>query len=132
MTQRTFLPSLRLATLALAACAAGAHAQDGTPANELRLGAYFVHDDVKANDLSGPFTPPGINIRVGDVKLPSGVTTDVDPDETVVTARGPQAMEVPEEGAEAAEEAAEGGEEAGEPSGEAPAEPEASGEQSEG
>jgi outer membrane protein len=80
MTQRTLLPILRLATLALAACAAGVHAQAWGPANELRLGAYFVHDDVKANDLSGPFTPPGINIRVGDVTTPYvGYIRNLDP-----------------------------------------------------
>ena len=60
--------------------ATGALAQAGAPANELRLGAYFVHDDVKANDLSGPFTPPGINIRVGDVTTPYiGYIRNLDP-----------------------------------------------------
>ncbi len=68
MTQRTMIsPLLRLAVaLLLAAGAAGALADDA-PANELRVGAYFVHDATKAHDLSGPFTPDGINIRVGNV-----------------------------------------------------------------
>jgi outer membrane protein len=70
MTQRTISIALRLATLLLAACAAGAHAQDA-PANEVRLGALFVRNEgARAHDISGPFTPPGINLRVGDVTTP--------------------------------------------------------------
>jgi outer membrane protein len=69
MTHRTISSACRLAALLLAACAAGAHAQDA-PANEVRLGAYFVHTETTAHDLSGPYTPPGINIRVGDVTTP--------------------------------------------------------------
>lgn len=88
MTQRTNFTALRLAAILLAACAAGAHAQDA-PANELRLGAYFVHDDVKANDLSGPFTPAGINIRVGDVTTPYiGYLRNLDPHWTLDFAMG--------------------------------------------
>ncbi len=87
MTQRTFLLPLRLATLVLAACAAGAHAEE--PANEVRLGAYFVHDAVKANDLSGPFTPAGINIRVRDVTTPYfGYLRNLDPHWTLDFALG--------------------------------------------
>ena len=70
MTQRTITHALRLAATLLAASAAGAQAQDYGPANEIRVGAYFVHDNTKANDLSGPFTPAGINIRVGDSTTP--------------------------------------------------------------
>ena len=70
MTQRTIPHALRLAAFLLAACAIGARAQDYGPANEIRVGAYFVHDNTKANDLSGPFTPAGINIRVGDSTTP--------------------------------------------------------------
>lgn len=67
MTKRPISNALRLATLLLAACAAGAHAEDA-PANEVRLGALFVRNEgAKAHDISGPFTPPGINLRVGDV-----------------------------------------------------------------
>ncbi len=49
-------------------------------------------------------------IRVGDLPLPSGVTTDVDPEEPVVTAHGTRAEAEPEggegEGGESAEAAA--------------------------
>jgi outer membrane protein len=68
MTAPTLSRSPRLALLALA-CTAGAgsaFAQD-LPANEIRAGAYFVRYATKANDLSGPFTPDGINIRVGNL-----------------------------------------------------------------
>jgi len=68
MTQRTISIAFRFAALLLAACAAGAHAADGVLPYEVRLGALFVRNEgAKANDISGPFTPPGINLRVGDV-----------------------------------------------------------------
>ena len=72
MTQRTISTALRLlpAAVLLAGAVGSARADDAAPANELRVGLYFVHDEVKANDLSGPFTPAGINIRVGDVTTP--------------------------------------------------------------
>lgn len=81
-----------------------------------------------AVDISG--LAIGEAIRVGDVALPTGVTTDVDPEETVVSGAAPMAEEPVEGEAEAAEgegEAAEAGEAAegeaaeGEGEGEAPA-----------
>lgn len=47
----------------------------------------------------------GHALRVGDIELPSGAETNVDPEEPVVTGAGPQALEVeaPEAEAEAAE-----------------------------
>jgi outer membrane protein len=71
MIQRTISIATRLATAALLAGGfACAHADDTAPANELRVGAYFVHYASTAHDLSGPFTPAGINLRVGDVTTP--------------------------------------------------------------
>ncbi|HUP87629.1 MAG TPA: 50S ribosomal protein L25 [Acidimicrobiales bacterium] len=82
----------------------------------------------------------GEAIRVGDLKLPAGVTTEVDPDEAIVVAQGAQTSEldlIPEADIEglhelaeavAAEEAGEGGEDGGDAGrqsgegGEAPAE----------
>ena len=54
-------------------------------------------------DISGLVI--GEAVRVGDLKLPSGVETEVDPDEAVVVGQPPAAVELPEpgEGAEAAE-----------------------------
>ena len=79
MTQRTTLfassiPGPRLApAVALLAglCFAGnAFAQDAPLQNELRAGIYFVSYKTKADDLSGPFTPSGINLRVGSLTTP--------------------------------------------------------------
>ena len=52
----------------------------------------------------------GDAIRVGDLRLPSGVTTDVDPEEPIVIAQGAQVSEldlIPEADAEALQELAE-------------------------
>jgi hypothetical protein len=66
MTRQTLTQALRL--LPALALLAGAAARADEPLyNEVRAGAYFVHDATKARDLSGPFTPAGINIRVGNV-----------------------------------------------------------------
>ena len=45
------------------ACAAPAAAQDNT----LRAGVYFISYNVKADDLSGPLTPSGLNVDLRDV-----------------------------------------------------------------
>ncbi len=93
-------------------------------------------------DISG--LKIGDAIRVGDLKLPSGVTTDTDPEEAIVIAQGVQVTEldlIPEADAEALQELAEavaeqeaaegegeggdstdGGADAGAEGGEAPAE----------
>ncbi len=73
MMQRTIFTAFRLApvVLFLAASLGSARADDdAAPANTVRLGAYIVNYATTANDLSGPFTPPGINIRVGNVTTP--------------------------------------------------------------
>jgi outer membrane protein len=56
-------------TVAASACLA---ALAGTPAfaqdsNEARIGVYQVFYDVRADDVSGPFTPPGLNATVSNV-----------------------------------------------------------------
>jgi large subunit ribosomal protein L25 len=59
-------------------------------------------------DISG--LTNGDAIRVGDLKLPSGVTTDVDPEEAIVIAQGAQTSEldlIPEADIEALHELAE-------------------------
>ena len=73
MMQRTIFAACRLAPVALllAAGFGSARADDsGTPVNNIRVGAYIVHYATTADDLSGPFTPPGINIRVGNLTTP--------------------------------------------------------------
>jgi outer membrane protein len=59
-------PIARAAAALLAACLGSASAQDAPLANEVRAGAYYIHYDVSADDLSGPFTPPGLNLSVDD------------------------------------------------------------------
>jgi large subunit ribosomal protein L25 len=64
-------------------------------------------------DISG--LSIGEAIRVGDLTLPAGATTDVDPEDTVVAGQGSStAAEVQEEAEETAEEAGEGDGGAGE------------------
>jgi large subunit ribosomal protein L25 len=56
------------------------------------------HVDVDISEMA-----IGDTIRVGDIVLPAGVTTDLDPEEPVViAARGAEVLEEDEEGAEAA------------------------------
>ena len=58
---------LALSALSLLA-AAPVLAQEGN--NSVRVGAYFVSYDAKAADLSGPYTPPGLNIKVDSLVTP--------------------------------------------------------------
>ena len=51
---------------ALALAASGAYANTSRP-NDIRIGAYFVHYDSTATDITGPFTPPGLNTSIGSV-----------------------------------------------------------------
>ena len=55
------MKAITLPCLALLA-AAPALAQEGN--NSIRAGVYIVSYDAKAADLSGPYTPPGLNIKV--------------------------------------------------------------------
>ncbi|MGH8260080.1 MAG: OmpW/AlkL family protein [Steroidobacteraceae bacterium] len=36
--------------------------------NELRIGLYYVHSAANADDLSGPYVPPGLNLRIEDME----------------------------------------------------------------
>jgi outer membrane protein len=65
------IPALAASLLGLAALAAPvvpAAAADDVPSNDLRLGVYFVFYRSKADDLSGPYVPPGVNLHVRDVQ----------------------------------------------------------------
>jgi outer membrane protein len=64
-------------TLTLFSAGAGAEeaagaglSDDAVPANTVRVGMYFVRYSASAPDLSGPYTPPGINFRVESVNTP--------------------------------------------------------------
>lgn len=60
----------KIATLAvsaaLALAASGAYAADAGP-NDVRVGAYFVHFDAHADNISGPYTPAGLNVHVDSI-----------------------------------------------------------------
>ena len=45
-------------------------AASGVPNNEIRVGAYIVMYDAKADDLTGPYVPPGVNIDVKNLTTP--------------------------------------------------------------
>lgn len=50
----------------LALAASGAYADNANP-NDIRIGAYFVHYDVSATDITGPYTVPGLNTSIENV-----------------------------------------------------------------
>jgi outer membrane protein len=47
-----------------------AMAADSVQSNEIRVGAYIVTYDAKADDLAGPYVPPGVQIDVKNVTTP--------------------------------------------------------------
>jgi outer membrane protein len=53
-----------------ASVTAGARAEEDRLPNSLRVGAYYVWYDVTADDLRGPYVPPGVNIKLKDVVTP--------------------------------------------------------------
>jgi outer membrane protein len=59
-----------------ALAAAAAIAKDPVLSNEIRVGAYIVMYDAKADDLTGPplgaigYVPPGVNVDVNNVTTP--------------------------------------------------------------
>jgi outer membrane protein len=59
----------RIALFALAGLPAGmiGSAMAAESDNSVRLGAYFVHYDAHASDVSGPFVPSGVNLSVDNV-----------------------------------------------------------------
>jgi outer membrane protein len=69
---RTKMITAAVALLGLAAlsglAAPLAQADDNWDPNTVRLGMYYVHYASSADDISGPFTPPGLNLRVEDVE----------------------------------------------------------------
>ena len=55
-------------SLALGAAALTALAEDYN--NTVRLGLFIVSYDAKAPDVSGPFTPPGLNLKLDTIYTP--------------------------------------------------------------
>ncbi len=58
------------AALAGLTVATAALADDSVQNNEIRVGAYIVMYDAKADDLTGPYVPPGVNVDVKNVTTP--------------------------------------------------------------
>ncbi|MGB6486765.1 MAG: OmpW family outer membrane protein [Steroidobacteraceae bacterium] len=61
----------KIVTLALAAAvalaASGAFADDAGP-NDVRVGMYYVYFDSHATDISGPYVPSGLNLKVNSTE----------------------------------------------------------------
>lgn len=51
----------------IALAASGAYAANAGP-NDVRLGMYFVHYEAEAEDISGPYTVPGLNGHLQNVE----------------------------------------------------------------
>lgn len=99
------LPALATMTAAAAICHTNtARADDTPPANTIRVGMYAIFYHVKADDLSGPYVPPGVNIDVKDTQTAylayiRRLTSFLDlelafgvPPKTDTIGRGPQAL----------------------------------------
>ena len=63
------LPALATLTAVAAICQTNtARADDTPPANTVRVGMYAIFYHVKADDLSGPYVPAGVNLDVKDTQ----------------------------------------------------------------
>jgi len=47
-----------------------AHADEDVLSNNFRIGAYYITYDTAADDVRGPYTPAGVNIKLKDVVTP--------------------------------------------------------------
>ena len=64
MIARIVTIAFGILTATLAVCASAA--DDDVLSNSLRVGAYYITYDTQADDLRGPFVPPGVNIKLKD------------------------------------------------------------------
>jgi outer membrane protein len=64
---RTTTVTAAVALLGLAAPLA--HADDTSDLNnQVRIGLYYIHYASSADDITGPYTPPGLNLRIKDLE----------------------------------------------------------------
>lgn len=71
------------------ACMAGSAVADEATPNTVRLGLYFVSFHPSAPDLSGPYTPPGLNLSMNSVTTPyAAYLRDITPHFTIELAGG--------------------------------------------
>ena len=61
---------VRIALGVLLTSAAAVAQADDVPSNSVRIGAYYVTYHTTADDISGPFVPPGVNLRLQHVVTP--------------------------------------------------------------
>ncbi len=54
----------------LLASAASPCFAETTPDNLVNVGMYYIHFNVNADDVSGPYVPPGLNLNVKDIETP--------------------------------------------------------------
>jgi outer membrane protein len=75
-TRNTIMACAALLGFTAASAVASAQTQasvSATPSvydNEIRVGMYFLQYHVNANDLQGPYVPPGVNLDVNSVSTP--------------------------------------------------------------
>ena len=62
--------ALRALPIALLVLTSSIARADQIPNNTVRIGEYWVFYHVYADNLSGPFVPPGLNLSVKDVQTP--------------------------------------------------------------
>jgi outer membrane protein len=62
------LPVVLTTLTAASICHTTAARADDVPDNTFRAGLYQIFYHVKADDLSGPFVPPGVNVDVKDTR----------------------------------------------------------------
>jgi outer membrane protein len=62
--------ALRALPVALLTLTASLARADQIPNNTVRIGEYWVFYHVSADDISGPYVPPGLNLDVGNVETP--------------------------------------------------------------
>jgi outer membrane protein len=64
--------TMKFGALTMAAVLAGSYAAsascDDFPANDVRIGSYSVFYHTSADDLSGPYVPPGVNFKAENLE----------------------------------------------------------------
>jgi outer membrane protein len=60
--------TVALALVGTSICYTPAAFADDVPSNTVRLGMYAIFYHVKASDIQGPFTPPGVNVDLKDTQ----------------------------------------------------------------
>jgi outer membrane protein len=62
--------TIAFGTLAVTLALCARAADEDVLSNSLRVGAYYITYDTQADDLRGPFVPPGVNIKLKDTITP--------------------------------------------------------------